>query len=102
MPQFAVIEAPSGLGLRALGVEQLPSMLKAAGLMDGLNATDGARIAIPPHDLSHDPQTTVLHQSGARDVALRLADAVGSALDQGLFPLVLGGDCSIEIGNMLA
>ncbi|MFD4693211.1 arginase family protein [Streptomyces sp. NPDC058463] len=33
---------------------------------------------------------------------MRLADAVGAALDAGHFPVVLGGDCSILLGNLLA
>ena len=31
-----------------------------------------------------------------------LADAVGQVLDAGEFPVVLGGDCSIVLGAMLA
>ena len=31
-----------------------------------------------------------------------LADAVGDVLDHGEFPVVLGGDCSIVLGDMLA
>jgi arginase len=31
-----------------------------------------------------------------------LADAIGRVLDAGDFPLVLGGDCSILLGAMLA
>jgi hypothetical protein len=33
MPQFAIIDAPSILGLRSTGVEDLPERLKAAGLL---------------------------------------------------------------------
>ncbi len=102
MPKFAVIDAPSNLGLHALGVEQLPTALKAAGLVEGLNAHSAGAIEIPAHDLIRDPQTSILHQNGAVVVAQRLADQVGTALDDGFFPLVLGGDCSIELGTMLA
>lgn len=102
MRPFAVIEAPSNLGLTALGVEQLPTALKNASLADRLNAHDAGVIEITPHDLTRDPQTQVLHQSGAAIVAERLANQVGKLLDEGFFPLVLGGDCSIELGNMLA
>src|SRR5690349_9822945 len=101
MPQFAVIAAPSNLGLTALGVEQLPAALNAAGLIDRLNAQDAGIIEIPAHDLERDPETAVLHQTGAAIVAQRLANQLGVVLDEGFFPLVLGGDCSIELGNML-
>jgi arginase len=102
MPNFAIIDAPSNLGLSALGIERLPAALKAAGLMSSLNAHDAGHIDIPAHDMIRNSQTTVLHQVGAVEVAQHLADRVGKVLDQGLFPLVLGGDCSIELGTMLA
>ena len=38
MPLFAIIDAPSILGLRPSGVEQLPEALKAAGLQTSLQA----------------------------------------------------------------
>src|SRR4029450_13021202 len=38
---------------------------------------------------------------GLRDHAARLADAVGAVLDQGAFPIVLGGDCTILLGITL-
>jgi arginase len=36
------------------------------------------------------------------DYSVRLADAVGSVMDRGEFPIVLGGDCSIVLGTLLA
>jgi len=44
----------------------------------------------------------MLNPSGLRDYSLALADAVGAVLDGGEFPIVLGGDCSILLGNALA
>jgi arginase len=43
-----------------------------------------------------------LNPGSLRDHSLRLADAVGGVLDRGKFPIVLGGDCSILLGNALA
>jgi hypothetical protein len=36
MPQFAIIDAPSILGMRPTGVEHLPEALRAAGLLTDL------------------------------------------------------------------
>jgi arginase len=44
----------------------------------------------------------MLNPGGLRDYASRLADAVDAVLDDGAFPIVLGGDCSILLGNTLA
>lgn len=102
MATFAIVEAPSHLGLRAPGVERLPDALLAAGLAERLGARRALRLAAPPYDPQIDPETGLLNPSGLRDYSPRLADAVEAVLAQGEFPLVLGGDCSILLGNALA
>jgi len=102
MPRFAILEAPSPLGLGPTGVEQLPSALLHAGLLEGLRATHAGRVEPPPHDPQRDPETRILNVNGVRAYASHLADRVGALLDRGLFPVVLGGDCSILLGNLLA
>src|SRR5919106_6516880 len=102
MTRYAIVEAPSHLGLRAAGVEQLPGALLRAGLANRLNARLAARLPVPRFDPRIDPETRMLNPTGLRDYSSILADAVGPALDQGDFPIVLGGDCSILLGNALA
>ncbi|NUO44065.1 MAG: arginase family protein [Streptomyces sp.] len=98
----AIIEAPSVLGLRPTGVEELPRALLDAGLADGLGAVRVGSVEPGPYDPERDPETGVLNPAGIAEHALRLAGAVGEVLDAGRFPLVLGGDCSILLGNLLA
>jgi arginase len=88
--------------LRAEGVEALPDALLAAGLAERLAARRAGRLAAPAFDPQIDPETGVLNPGGLRDYSPRLADAVGAVLDRGEFPIVLGGDCSILLGNALA
>jgi arginase len=102
MSHFAVIDAPSVLGLRPTGVEHLPGALKAAGLMAGLNAEYAGRVETSPYNPRRDPGTLILNPDALRAYSLRLAAAVAGILRQGKFPLVLGGDCSNIIGIMLA
>jgi arginase len=99
---YAIVQAPSHLGLRAAGVEQLPDALLDAGLAPRLNARLAARVPSPPFDPGIDPETRMLNPAALRDYSSLLADAVGSVLDDGDFPIVLGGDCSILLGNALA
>jgi arginase len=99
---FAIVEAPSHLGLRAEGVEELPDALLADGLAERLGARRAARLAAPAYDPTIDRETGMLNPGGLRDYSPRLADAVGAVLDRGEFPVVLGGDCSILLGNALA
>ncbi len=44
----------------------------------------------------------LLNPSGIATYSRALADAVGRVLDRSDFPLVLGGDCSILLGSLLA
>jgi arginase len=99
---YAIVEAPSHLGLRAAGVEQLPDALLDAGLATRLNARLAARLPAPPFDPRIDPETRMLNPAGLRDHSSILADTVGSVLDGDGFPIVLGGDCSILLGSALA
>jgi arginase len=90
MPLFAVIDAPSVLGLRPTGVERLPGAPKAVGLLAGLNAEDVGRVELLPYNPRRDPETLILNPDALRAYALRLAAAVAGVLRQGKFPLVLG------------
>ena len=102
MAHFAIIDAPSVLGLRPTGVEHLPEALKAAGLQAGLNAEYAGRVEPLPYNPRRDPETLILNPDPLRAYSLRLAEAVAGVLRQNKFPLVLGGDCSNIIGIMLA
>ncbi|GGQ98260.1 arginase family protein [Streptomyces aurantiogriseus] len=102
MRDVAIIEAPSVLGLRPTGVEELPSALLGAGLAGGLGAERAGRVEPPVYGPERDRETGVRNPGGIAAYALALADAVGGVLDRGRFPVVLGGDCSILLGNLLA
>lgn len=99
---FAILEAPSVLGLFPNGVETLPQALLAAGLAERLDARHEGRIDAPPYDARRDPATLLRNPRGIADYSVALADAVGRLLDAGAIPVVLGGDCSILLGNLLA
>ena len=108
MPKpVAVIDAPSNLGLRppgsgrGLGVRRLASALRGRGIVGSLGAEDGGVVVPLPYSPVWDGETT--RNGGAiAEFSIGLAGRVGSAVEGGRFPLVLGGDCSILIGNMLA
>ena len=102
MSARVIVEAPSHLGLRAPGVEGLPEALLAAGFAERIGARRGTRLAPPPFDPAIDAGTGLLNPHGLRDYAPKLADAVGVVLDEGAFPIVLGGDCTILLGITLA
>jgi arginase len=102
MRRYAVVEAPSVLGLFPGGVETLPDALLEAGLADALGARRAGRVEPPPYEPQRDATTRLLNPVGLRDYAHHLAEATGDVLEGGEVPIVLGGDCSILLGNLLA
>lgn len=102
MPLYAVIEAPSNLGLKPTGVEGLAAALLDLGLDGRIGADRRGRVPAPPYDPARDPDTGLLNGPGIRAYARALSDAVGASLDAGRFPVVLGGDCSVLLGGLLA
>ncbi|OZI82512.1 arginase family protein [Bordetella genomosp. 2] len=99
---YAILEAPSTLGLATDGVERLPDQLLKLGLAERIHARRAERLAVPPKDPVPDPATGVLNAAAIAAWSPRLADAVEAVLDAGEFPVVLGGDCTIVLGSMLA
>jgi arginase len=95
MPQFAIIDAPSILGLRPTGVQHLPEALKAADLMKKLKAEYAGRVLSLPYNLQRDKSTLLLNPYTIRAFSLQLAEKVVSVLHKKQFPIVLRGDCSM-------
>lgn len=103
-----ILDAPSNLGLRpplpgrVPGVYRMPDALRAADLVAKLNALDGGRLIPPAYHHELDSAVGVRNANGIYHFSLELAERVQSLIQQGYFPLVLGGDCSILLGSMLA
>ena len=102
-PEYSVIDAPSVLGLRPTGVELLPKALREAGLLEQLNA-DYAGMVTPSavYNYKRDDETKLLNPKAIKDYTLKLAEVLRGELQKNKFPIVIGGDCSILIGNLLA
>ena len=97
-----LVEVPSGLGLVPTGVEQAPAALRDAGLARRLDARRVHEVPCPSPIRERDPESGMLNPDGLVLLATRLAATVGEVLDADAFPLVMGGDCSILLGPMLA
>jgi len=104
---IAVLDAPSNLGLRPLrpgaepGCKKLARALRGQGIVERLGALDAGRLIPPPYSGEWDGKT-VRNASAIARFSRDLAAKVDELLEKGRFPLVLGGDCSILLGNMLA
>ena len=99
---YAIIEAPSTLGLATDGVERLPEQLLKLGLAERIGARRTTRLMVPSKNPAPDHKTGTLNAGAIAAWSPKLADAVEAVLVAGEFPLVLGGDCTILLGSMLA
>ena len=105
---IAVLGAPSNLGLRPLhaghvpGTWRAPAVLRAAGLIERLGAYDHGDLPRPRYDPANDPATGYRNGAALPGFSATLADRLGDLLDRERFVLLLGGDCSITLGTMLA
>ncbi len=104
MVALSVIGAPTSAGAFGPGQERAPSAFRAHGLLDALRARgldvvdrgDGLRAEWRTDQRS--PEARNVNTVAA--VARELADAVAAAFADGHDILVLGGDCTIELGTV--
>jgi arginase len=100
--RYAILEAPSILGLRPTGVERLPERLLELGFAERIAARLAGRIAPPPYRPGVDPATGVANAHAIAAWCPILATAIEGVIETGEVPVILGGDCSILLGSMLA
>ncbi|WP_097230656.1 arginase family protein [Streptomyces zhaozhouensis] len=109
MRRLVLLDAPSNLGLRPPAEGAVPGCYKLAGalreqrLLARLSAAEGG-VVVPPryHRGDWRPGDGVFHAEAIADYSRRLADRVEGHVRAGEFPVVLGGDCSIQLGCSLA
>ena len=100
-----LIGAPTSAGAFAPGQEDAPGALRDAGLVAGL-LDAGVEVVdlgdTPPFRWRSDRAEPLAMNVGAvRAAALAVADKAAAALERELMPLVLGGDCTTELGTVL-
>ncbi|WP_158590100.1 arginase family protein [Amnibacterium setariae] len=97
-----VIGAPTSAGAHHAGQELAPAALRRHGLLDRLR--EGGLVVHDAGDVDgsvfrRDPRRTVARNlDEVVRVATAVADEVERATASGRFALVLGGDCTIELG----
>lgn len=100
--EFALIGVPSNAGARRAGQDRAPAALRRAGLIGRLEA-HGLEVAdagdLPWVVAGPDAANPKRQNVGlVRAVAGQVAGAVGRAAADGRRPIVVGGDCTIELG----
>src|SRR6056297_109526 len=105
-----IIGAPVDYGANRRGVDMGPSAIRYAGLGDQLDSTgvdvvDAGDLLVPRAE-ERDPERESPDEGKAKflretaDACARLSDEVAATIEDGAFPLVLGGDHSIAMGTL--
>lgn len=76
--------------------------LREAGLQGRINANATTQLLHPDWQPCRDPGTHILNPCQVRDYSVKIANAVGGDISNGYFPLVVGGDCTVLLGCLLA
>ncbi|ADI09077.1 arginase [Streptomyces bingchenggensis BCW-1] len=109
MRRLVVIDAPSNLGLRPPAEGTVPGCYKLAGalreqrLVQRLGAYEGGVVVPPRYDRGGWREGDgVFNAAAIAAYTRKLADRIERHVRAGDFPVVLGGDCSIQLGASLA
>lgn len=105
---IAIIGAPSSIGLRPYDdggvrhVNRAPSVLRERGLIKRLRAVDLGDVTPPPYRDFDAAPGRARNEPELLAYSRSLGARISRALSNGHFALVLGGDCSIVLGCLLA
>ncbi|MBL1082308.1 arginase family protein [Streptomyces actinomycinicus] len=109
MRNIVIVDAPSNLGLRPPAPGTVPGCYKLAGalrenrIMQRLGAAEGGVVVPPRYDRGDWQEGDgVFNAPAIAAYTVRLADRIEHHVRKGDFALVLGGDCSIQLGASLA
>lgn len=108
MHHVAVVGAASSIGLRPddltglpQDVNRAPAALRAAAVVERLQAVDLGDVNPPPYRDFERPPGRPRNELEVADYSRSLGLVVASALAERRFTVVLGGDCSIVLGCLL-
>lgn len=102
MKRISLIQAPLVSEQYFSGVSLMPEALLKVGLKESLNAELTTILPLPDWKSVRDPETKILNPKEVHDYSINLADAVEKDLQANFFPIVVGGDCTILLGSLLA
>ncbi|MCG2614512.1 arginase family protein [Terrimonas sp. NA20] len=108
MSPVVILEFPSNLGLKAPspghepGVRKLPSWLKQHQFHSLINPSATITLEPPPYTMLLDKASGVRNADAIIEYAKKQANLLQEVIESNSFALILGGDCSILIGNAVS
>lgn len=105
MRQIRILGVPLDLGQSRRGVDMGPSAMRVAGLASRLEAlghtvTDGGNISVAIAETKSFGATNARYLHEITDTCTKAAEAVVKALQEGVTPIVVGGDHSVAAGTV--
>lgn len=93
------------LGQNRRGVDMGPSAIRYAGVVErlqeiGHTVTDEGNIQIAAAEKTASPDTNLKNLKEVTEASTALANKIHDVMEDGQFPLILGGDHSIAIGTL--
>ena len=103
--RIRVIGVPLDMGASRRGVDMGPSAMRVAGLEARLEAlghqvTDGGNIRVEVAETRNAGDKSARYLAEIAETCTRTAEAVVKTLEEGMTPLVLGGDHSLAAGTV--
>ncbi|QBK25019.1 arginase [Ureibacillus thermophilus] len=103
--KISIIGVPSDYGQQRRGVDMGPSAMRYAGAIErleklGYDVVDEGNVSVRKLEKSKRNDHKLLNLEEVLDVSEQLAKKVDEVIEQGRFPVILGGDHSISIGSI--
>jgi arginase len=108
MNKITILEFPSNLGLiepkpgHEPGVKRLPEWLRKFQFYDVLQPDQVLTLSPPPYSMRIDKESGIRNAEAIAEYAIDQSELLQTSVLGKSFSLVIGGDCSILIGSMLA
>jgi arginase len=105
---IAVVGAPSNIGIRPYDdgavrlLDRAPQVLRERDLIARLDAADLGDVAAPLYQDFVRPLNRARNEDRLVAYSRSLAQRVSNGIAQGRFALVIGGDCSVVLGCLMA
>jgi arginase len=107
MRNLIIIEAPSNLGLKELqtgiepGVKLFPEALRKTHFAGNTGITQTIHVPALPYTMDIHKASKIRNAEAIAAYSRTLASHVQEAVQRDMVPVVIGGDCSILLGNTL-
>jgi arginase len=106
MRTIGLLGVPTNAAGTTSGVARAPTTLREVGLVEALrqrtDVHDYGDLMLPDPSPERDPMTLLIDHHGLIAMVTRVRDAVAAIMEDGHFPLVIGGDCPLLLGCLAA